>query len=172
MLEALIWDELYEQIPKSFEYNGQTVSIEVYHANQAFQKEKPQFPFVMVNFLEPVIDRTNTPLNEILRVGLNQDGDIEYTKGIVIRQSFDLNIYDNNIRRIAQLQNYLWLWAKKDLKLTNATVFDVLPPRNLDFVEDYYVYRRVIEVVCKAVLSWQEIVQTIEQVETTVETKL
>ena len=171
MLESLIWDEFYKQIPKSFEYNGQTISIEVYRANQAFQKEKPQFPFVIISFLDPVIDKTNTPLNEILRVGLNQDGDIEYTKGIVIRQSFDLNIYDNNIRRIAQLQNYLWLWAKKDLKLTNAMVFEVLPPRNLDFVEDYYVYRRVIEVVCKAVLSWQEIVHTIEQVETTVETQ-
>ena len=171
MLEALIWNELYDQIPKSFEYDGKTVSIEVYRANQVFQKEKLQFPFIMISFLDPVIDRTNTPLNEILKVGLNQDGCIEYTKGVVIRQSFDLNIYDNNIRRIALLQNYLWLWAKKDLKLTNATVFGVLPPRNLDFVEDRYIYRRVIEVVCKFTMTWQEIVQTIEQIETTVETK-
>ena len=172
MLDALILDELYGQIPKSFEYEGQTVAISVYRANQVFQKEKPRFPFIMISFLDPVIDRTNTPLNEILKVGLNQDGDIEYTKGVVIRQSFDLNIYDNNIRRIALLQNYLWLWAKKDLKLTNATVFGVLPPRNLDFVEDRYIYRRVIEVVCKFTMTWQEIVQTIEQIETTVETKL
>jgi hypothetical protein len=171
MLDALILDELYEQIPKSFEYEGQTVAISVYRANQVFQKEKPRFPFIMISFLDPVIDRTNTPLNEILKVGLNQDGDIEYTKGVVIRQSFDLNIYDNDIRRIAQLQNHLWLWAKKDLKLTNATVFEVLPPRNLDFVEEGYVYRRVIEVVCKFTMTWQEIVQTIEQIETTVETK-
>jgi hypothetical protein len=125
----------------------------------------------MISFLDPVIDR-NTPLNEILKVGLNQDGEIEYTKGVVIRQSFDLNIYDNDIRRISQLQNYLWLWAKKYLKLTNVAVFEVLPPRNLDFIEDRYVYRRVIEVVCKFTMTWQEIVQTIEQIETTVETKL
>ena len=171
MLEALIWDELYEQIPKSFEYNGQTVSIEVYRANQALQKEKPRFPFVMISFLEPVIDRTNTPLNEILRVGLNQDGDIEYTKGIVIRQSFDLNIYDKDIRRIAFLQNHYWLWAKNDLKFSKAQVLQVNPPRQLDFIEDVWIYRRVIEIVCRAYFTWQEIVQTIEQVETTVETQ-
>ncbi|ADB58541.1 phage neck terminator protein [Archaeoglobus profundus] len=171
MLEALIWDELYGKIPKSFEYEGQAVTIEVYRANQVFQKEKPRFPFVVINFLEPVIDRTNTPLNEILKIGLNLDGDIEYTKGVVIRQSFDLNVYDNDVRRIAQLQNYLWLWAKKDLTLTDVTVFEVLPPRNLDFVEDYYIYRRVIEVVCKFAVSWEEIVKTIEEVETTVETQ-
>jgi hypothetical protein len=171
MLEALIWNELYDQIPKSFEYDGKTVSIEVYRANQVFQKEKLQFPFIMISFLDPVIDRTNTPLNEILKVGLNQDGGIEYTKGVVIRQSFDLNIYDNDIKRIAQLQNYLWLWVKKDLKLTNATVFGVLPPRNLDFTEDRYIYRRVIEVVCKFMMTWQEIVQTIEQVDYSVQIK-
>jgi hypothetical protein len=125
----------------------------------------------MISFLDPVIDRTNTPLNEILKVGLNQDGDIEYTKGVVIRQSFDLNIYDNDVRRISQLQNYLWLWAKKDLNLTNAIVFDVLPPKNLDFVEDRYVYRRVIEVVCKFMMTWDEIVTTIEEVEMSVETQ-
>jgi len=171
MLESLIWDELYEQIPKSFEYGGQTVAISVYRANQVFQKEKLQFPFIMISFLDPVIDRTNTPLNEILNVGLNQDGNIEYTKGVVIRQSLDLNIYDNDVRRIAQLQNYLWLWAKKNLNLTNATVFEVLPPRNLDFVEDQYIYRRIIEVICKFTISWQEIIQTIQEVETTIETK-
>ncbi len=171
MLEALIWDELYEQIPKSFEYEGKSVTIEVYRANQVFENVKPQFPFVMISFLDPVVDKTNTPLNEILQVGLNADGDIEYTKGVGIRQSFDLNIYDKDVRRIAQLQNYLWLWAKKDLKLTNAMVFEVLPPKNLDFVEDLYVYRRVIEVVCKFTMTWEEIVQTVEEVETSVETK-
>ncbi len=169
MLEALIWDELYGQIPKSFEYNGETVPIEVYRANQVVKSFN--FPAIFISFLDPVIDMTNTPLNEVLQVSLNADGDIEYTKGVVIRQSFDLNIYDNDIRRIAQLQNYLWLWAKKDLKLTNATVFEVLPPKNLDFVEEGYVYRRFIEIVCKFTMTWDEIVTTIEEVETSIETQ-
>ena len=168
MLEALIWDELSKQIPKSFEYEGKSVTIEVYRANQVFKNVKLRFPFVMISFLDPVIDKTNTPLNEILRVGLNADGNVKYTKGVVIRQSFDLNVYDNNIKRIAQLQKYLWLWAKKDLKLTNAMVFEVLPPKNLDFVEDFYVYRRVIEVVCKFTMTWEEVVQTIKEIETSV----
>jgi len=167
MLEALIWDELYGQIPKIFEYNGK-IPIGVYRANQVV--ESFDFPAIFVSFLDPVIDRTNTPLNEILDIELNQNG-IEYTKGVVIRQSFDLNIYDNDIRRIAQLQNHLWLWAKKELKLSKAQVLQVNPPRQLDFVEDSWIYRRVIEIVCRANFTWQEVVQTIRDVETSVETK-
>ena len=171
MLENLIWDELYAQIPKQLEYNGAFVDLQILRAKQMVNSIN--YPALFVNFLDPVIDKSNTPLNEILGITLvdNPDGykDIEYTKGIVLRQSIDLSLYDNDIKRIAKFQNDLWLWAKKDLSLTNVTVFDVLPPRNLDFVEEGYIYRRNIEIICKYELSWDEVVTTIEEVETSTE---
>ena len=170
MLENLIWEELYQQIPKQLDYNGTLVDMQVLRANQVV--DSISYPALFVNFLDPVIDKSNTPLNEILAISLvdNPDGykDVEYTKGVVLRQNIDLSLYDNNIQRIAKFQNDLFLWAKKDLSLTNVTVFDVLPPRNLDFVEEEYIYRRNIEIVCKFTASWEEIVTTIEKVETSV----
>jgi len=167
MLEALIWDELYQQIPKQFEYNGDIVNVKVYRANQVLKDIS--FPIVFVSFLDPVIDKTSTPLNKVVQVLLNQDGDIEYTRSVTIRQSIDLNIYDDDIRRIAQLQNYLWLWARKDLKFSNVQVLQVTPPRNLDFTEEEYIYRRTIEIICRFSMTWQEMVQTVEQIETSLD---
>ncbi len=168
MLENQIWDELYAQIPKQLEYNGALVDMQVLRAKQMVDFG---YPALFVNFLDPVIDRSNTPLNEILAITLvdNPDGykDIEYTKGIVLRQSIDLSLYDNDIKRIAKFQNDLFLWAKKDLSLTNVTIFDVAPPRNLDFTEDEYIYRRNIEVICKYEVSWKEIVTTVEEAQYT-----
>ncbi|RLI77978.1 hypothetical protein DRP05_08665 [Archaeoglobales archaeon] len=172
MLEHLIHQELYNQLSGlQLEYDGQPVNLQIWRAKQIVKDIG--YPCLFIDYLDPVIDKTNTPLNEILRIQLvdAKDGqkDIDYTKGVVVKQSIDLNIYDNNIKRIAKLQNDIWLWAKKDLTLSNVTVFDVLPPRVLDFTEEDFVYRRMIEIVCKFEMTWEEIVKTIEEVETSVE---
>ena len=119
------------------------------------------------------MDKTNTPLNEILKIQLLQsaDGnlDISYQKGVILRQSIDLSIYDTDIQRIAKIENDLWLWAKKDLNLTNATVIDVSPPRTLDFHDEEYIYRRNIEIICKYAMTWEEIATSMEDVEFTLD---
>jgi hypothetical protein len=163
MLESRIWQELHDAIPKQVEVDGSIVDVKVFRANQ---KIKPSYPTILINFLDPVIDKANTPLNRILAI--NADTDIKYTKGVVVRQSIDLNIYDRSIKRIAKLQEIYYLWALK-LKLTGITIFAVLPPRNLDFIETGYIYRRAIEIVCKYSVTWEEIVGTIEEVETSVD---
>jgi len=167
MLENLIWDEFYAQIPKQLDYDGTPVDLQVLRSNQVV--DSINYPALFVNFLDPVIDESNTPLNEILSIQLvdNPDGyeDVKYTKGVVLRQSIDLSLYDNDIKRITKFQNDLFLWAKKDLSLTDVAIFDVSPPRNLDFTEDEYIYRRNIEIICKFTMTWDEIVTTIEEVE-------
>ncbi len=57
------------------------------------------------------------------------------------------------------------------MKLTGVTIFQVNPPRILDFTEEEFIYRRLVEVVCKFAVTWEEIYKTIEDVETTVETQ-
>jgi len=165
MLETRIWRELYNAIPKQVEVDGSLIDVKVYRAKQ---KIKPLYPMILVNFLDPVIDKTNTPLNRVFSIEASDE--IKYTKGIVLRQSIDLNIYDRNIRRIAKLQEIYYLWALK-LKLTDVTITAVSPPRNLDFVESGYIYRRAIEIICKYSVAWDEVVEMIKEVEVSVETK-
>jgi hypothetical protein len=172
MIEYLVGEELYNQLSTlQLEYGGNPVSLQVWRAKQSVKEIS--YPCIFIDYLDPVIDKSNTPLNEILRTQLidAEDGykDISYTKGARIRQSIDLNLYDDNIKRIAKLQNDLFLWAKRDLSITDVVVFQVNPPRILDFTEEDYVYRRMIEVIAKYEISWSELIKTIEEVETSVE---
>jgi hypothetical protein len=74
------------------------------------------------------------------------------------------------VKRIAKLQEIYYLWALK-LKLTDVTISRVLPPRNLDFVESGYIYRRAIEIVCKYSVTWEELVGMIKEVEFSIDTQ-
>ncbi len=171
MLESRIHLELYDKlINHSWTYQGQPVDVQVWRAKQSV--DKLQFPVIFIDYSDAVLDKSNTPLNEILRVDLVQadDGlqDIRYEKGVIVQQSINLDLYDNNIRRIAELQEQLFLLCKQ-MKLTGVTIFQVNPPRILDFTEEEFIYRRLVEVICKFAVSWEEIVKTIEDVETAVE---
>ncbi|WP_290597044.1 MULTISPECIES: phage neck terminator protein [unclassified Archaeoglobus] len=165
MLETKIWQELYNSIPKQVEIDGNIVDVKIYRAKQ---KIKPSYPMVLVNFLDPVVD-LNTPLNHVFKVELSNES-VKYTKGVVLRQSIDLSIYDRSVKRIAKLQEIYYLWALK-LKLTDVTISRVLPPRNLDFVESGYIYRRAIEIVCKYSVTWEELVGMIKEVEFSIDTQ-
>ncbi|RLI74766.1 hypothetical protein DRO97_05070 [Archaeoglobales archaeon] len=171
MLEYLIHQELYNWLSSlQLEYNGQPVSLQIWRAKQTVKKT--DYPCLFINYLDAIVDKTNTPLNEILKIELVDAGeyeDVKYNRGVILGQSIDLNLYDNDIQRIAKLQNDLFLAAKKDLTLSNVTVFDILPPRMLDFTEEEFIYRRIIEVVCKYEMTWDEIVKTIESVEYSVD---
>ena len=171
MLEARIHSELYTLLTGyGFTYQGQPVSVSILRANQSV--DDLQLPAIFINYSDAVLDRGNIPLNEIYSIDLvdTPDGyqDIRYEKGVAVRQSIELNLYDNNIRRIAELQEQLFLFCKQ-MNLTDITIFEVAPPRVLDFTEEDYVYRRMIEVICKFIVSWEEIVKTIEEVEHTTE---
>lgn len=171
MIEKRIYSELYNLLAGyNFTYQGQPVQVTILRANQAV--DNLQFPAIFINYSDAVLDRGNTPLNEIYSIGLVDAGDgfqdIRYEKGVAVRQSIELNLYDNNIRRIAELQEQLFLLCKQ-MSLADITVFEVLPPRVLDFTEEDYVYRRLVEVVCKFIVSWEEIIKTIEEVEHTTE---
>ncbi len=170
MLEALIHPELYNQLKNhAWEYNSQPVTVKIYRARQAFNVI--EFPAILIDYGDAVLDRYNILLNEIydIRTVQADDGqDIAYTYGVKLKQSINLNLYDNDIRRIAELQNQLFVLCKK-LSFTNATVHQVSPPRILDFTDEGFVYRRLIEVVCKFTMTYEEILKTIEEVETTVQ---
>lgn len=169
MLETQIFTELFALLPASLTYNSSPVTINKYRANQTLLKTI-SYPALFISFLDPVVDETHTPLNKVLSIALKEvEGEeeekIAYTKVIVVRQSIDLNLLDTNIKRIAQFEKDLWLWLNQNLALTGVTIFTIYPPRNLDFVEVEYVYKRNLEVVCKYAMSWEEIVTTIETVE-------
>jgi|GEM_PF-1835398 len=183
MLEHLIFSELWTKLDASaneiFAYSP-TPTVAIYRSDQLI--ENFAYPALFIGFLDPVVDPLNTPLNEIMGIrlvdasgndasGNDPSANIDYTKGIVVRQSIDLLLYDNDIKRVATLQNQLFLWLKQHLALTNVTIFDILPPLALDFTEDTYVYKRNIEIVCKYAMSWQEIITTIETFDYTLETK-
>ena len=163
MLEKIGWQELYQQIPKQITYNNQQVSVEVYRARQ--ELGRLNLPAVLIDFLPASID-PNTPVNGIFNAAASGQ-DVEYTKGVLLRQSIDLNILDSDIRRIAELEDQYFLWAKQSLSLTQARVIKVFPPRVLDSIENG-LYRRNIEIVCRFAVTWQELVTTIEDVETSV----
>ena len=165
MLESRIHSELYNALANnSWTYQSQPVTVQILRARQVV--DELQFPALFIDYGDTVLDGGNTPINEILSIDLvpASDGfeDIQYTKGVVVQQSINLDLYDNNLRRVAELQNQLFLFCKR-LNLTDVTVFQVNPPRVLDFTEEDYIYRRLVEVVCKFVVSWEEIVRTIEE---------
>ncbi|MHC1623441.1 MAG: hypothetical protein ACXQTR_02480 [Candidatus Methanospirareceae archaeon] len=177
MLEHLIFSELWTKLDANknniFNYSP-TPAVAIYRSEQII--EDFAYPALFIGFLDPVVDRRNTPLNEIFSIklideegndtsGSDPSANIDYTKGVVVQQSIDLLLYDNDIKRIAQLQNQLFLWLKQHLTLTGVTIFDILPPLNLDFTEEDYVYKRNIEVICKYRMSWEEIITTIENVD-------
>lgn len=175
MLENIVFNELWSLLDSSvniiFAYSP-SVNVPIYRSEQLI--EDFNYPSMFVSFLDPVVDTINTPLNEILAIvaygfgfhGFGEygfgDSDTEYEKGVVVRQSIDLLLYDNDIKRIAQLQNQLFLWLKQHLALTDVTIFNISPPLMLDFTEENYVYKRNIEIVCKYKMSWEEIAYTIE----------
>jgi hypothetical protein len=174
MLEHLIFGELWQLLDASkkeiFKCDP-SVNIEIYRSNQLI--EDFNYPSLFIGFLDPHIDRLNTSLNEMIRLWLidasgnptsstDPNANIEYEKGVVVQQSIDLLLYDNNIRRIAQFQNQLFLWLKQHLTLTDVTIFDILPPLMLDFTEEDYVYKRNLEIICKYRMSWKEAITTIE----------
>ncbi len=167
MLENRVHSELYNLLVNhSFSYQGQPLEVTILRANQAVSDL--QFPTIFINYADAVLDRGNIPLNEIYSIDLVDAGDgfqdIQYQKGVAVRQSIELNLYDDNICRIAELQEQLFLLCKQ-INLTGVTIFEVNPPRILDFTEEDYIYRRMIEVVCKFILSYEEMVKTIEGVE-------
>ena len=177
MLEHLIFSELWTKLDASandiFDYSP-VPTVTIYRSEQSLPEFK--YPTLFIGFLDPVTDALNTPLNEIICIklidwegndasGNDPSANIDYTKGVVVRQSIDLLLYDNDIKRIAQLQNQLFLWLKQHLALTDVTIFDILPPLMLDFTEEDYVYKRNIEIVCKYKMSWEEIIYTIENFE-------
>lgn len=171
MLEKRIHSELYNLLAGcSFTYQGQPISVSILRANQSV--DNLQLPAIFINYSDAVLDRGNIPLNEIYSIDLvdAEDGyqDIQYQKGVAVRQSIELNLYDNDIRRVAELQEQLFLLCKQ-MSLTGITIFEVSPPRVLDFTEEDYIYRRMIEVICKFIVSWEEVVKTIEEVEHTTE---
>jgi len=131
-----------------------------------------QFPAIFIDYGDASLDSRNTPINEVFSIDfvLASDGlqDYRYKKGVVVQQSINLNLYDNSIRRIAELQEQLFLLCKT-MNLTDVTIFQVNPLRVLDFTEEDYIYRRLVEVICKFVVSYEEIFKTIEDVETTVQ---
>ncbi len=168
MLEKRIHSELYNLlVNQNWSYQGQPVSVQVLRAKQLV--DDVQFPAIFIDYGDAMLDSRNTPINEILSINLvlSSDGlqDYRYEKGVVVQQSISLNLYDNSIRRIAELQEQLFLLCKT-MSLTGVTIFNVNPPRVLDFTEENYVYRRLVEVICKFVVSWEEIYKTIEDVET------
>ena len=177
MLEHLIFSELWTKLDASandiFDYSP-TPTVALYRSDQLI--ENFAYPTLFIGFLDPVVDALNTSLNEIMSIrlvdasgndasGNDPSANIDYTKGVVVRQSIDFLLYDNDIRRIAALQNQLFLWLKQHLALTNVTIFNISPPLALDFTEDTYVYKRNIEVVCKYAMSWSELAYTIEEME-------
>lgn len=171
MIEPRIHAELYNQLANfSFTYQGQPVTVSILRANQAVDGLK--FPAIFINYGDAVLDRGNIPLNEVYSIDLVDAGDgyqdIQYQKGVAVRQSIELNLYDNDIRRVAEMQEQLFLLCKQ-MSLTDVTIFEVSPPRVLDFTEEDYIYRRMIEVICKFIVSWEEVVKTIEEVEHTTE---
>lgn len=171
MLEVLVHSELYNQLKShAWVYDNQPVTVKIYRARQAF--DAIEFPAIFIDYGDAILDRYNILLNEIytIRTVEAEDGlqDLAYTYGVKLRQSINLNLYDNDIRRIAELQNQLFVLCKK-LSFTNATVHQVSPPRILDFTDEGFVYRRLIEVVCKFTMTYEEILKTIEEVETTVQ---
>lgn len=174
MLEHLIFSELWTKLDASandiFDYSP-IPTVAIYRSDQLI--ENFAYPTSFIGFLDPVVDTLNTPLNEIIGIrlvdasgndasGNDPSANIDYTKGVVVRQSIDLLLYDNDIKRIAQLQNQLFLWLKQHLTLTDVTIFDISPPLMLDFTEEDFVYKRNIEIVCKYKMSWEEIIGTIE----------
>lgn len=170
MLEKRIHSELYNALTNNrWIYQNQPITVQVLRARQVV--DNLQFPTIFIDYGDAILDGRNTPLNEIFSISLipASDGleDIKYTKGVVVQQSINLNLYDNDIRRVAELQDQLFLFCKQ-LSLTGITVFQVNPPRVLDFTEGDYIYRRLVEVVCKFIVSWEEIVKTIEETEISV----
>ena len=174
MLEHLIFSELWTKLDASandiFNYSP-TPTVAIHRSEEVI--EDFAYPTLFIGFLDPVVDALNTSLNEIVGIrlvdasgndasGNDPSANIDYTKGIVVRQSIDLLLYDNDIKRIAQLQNQLFMWLKRHLTLTDVTIFDILPPLMLDFTEDTYIYKRNIELICKYKMSWEEIITTIE----------
>jgi len=169
MLESRVHSELYSILANnSWTYQNQPVQVQILRARQIV--DNVAFPAIFIDYSDAVIDAANTPLNEVFKIytiTVADGEDLKYEKGVAVRQSINLDLYDNNLRRIAELQEQLFLLCKQ-LNLTDVTVFQVNPPRVLDFTEEDYIYRRLIEVVCKFVVSWEEIVKTIEEVETEV----
>ncbi|WP_048091434.1 hypothetical protein [Geoglobus acetivorans] len=171
MLESRVHSELYSLLANhSWSYQGLPVSVKILRAKQVV--DDVQFPAIFIDYGDASLDSRNTPINEILSIDLipASDGlqDYRYEKGVVVKQSINLNLYDNDLRRIAELQEQLFLLCKT-MNLTGVTVFQVNPPRILDFTEEGYIYRRLVEVVCKFVVSYEEIYKTIEDVETGVQ---
>ena len=171
MLESRIHSELYNLLANhNWSYNNQPISVQILRAKQVV--DDVQFPTIFIDYGDAILDSRNTPINEILSIDLvlSSDGlqDYRYKRGVVVQQSINLNLYDNNIRRIAELQEQLFLLCKT-MNLTGVTIFQVNPPRVLDFAEEDYIYRRLVEVICKFVVSYEEIYKTIEDVETTVQ---
>ena len=173
MLESRIHSKLYNALAtNSWTYQNQPVTVQILRARQVV--DDLQFPVIFIDYGDAVLDGSNTPINEIFSIDLvtADDGleDIQYEKGVAVQQSINLNLYDNDIRRIAELQEQLFLLCKR-ISLTGVTISQVNPPRVLDFAEEEYVYRRLVEIVCKFVVRYEEIVKTIEEVETSVETQ-
>ena len=171
MLGSRIHSELYNLLANhSWSYQGQPVSVKILRARQVV--DDVQFPAIFIDYGDATLDSRNTPINEVFSIDLvlASDGlqDYHYERGVVVQQSINLNLYDNDLRRIAELQEQLFLLCKT-MNLTGVTIFQVNPPRVLDFAEEGYIYRRLVEVICKFVVSYEEIYKTIEDVETTIQ---
>lgn len=160
MIERYVHEQLYNALQDWASQHN----VNVYRARQILGNVS--FPALLIDYGDAVLDNRNIPINEIYEINIADD--IFYKRGVAVQQSILLNLYDDDLIRIAELQVELFKFCKQ-LKLQNITVFEVLPPRILDFVEEDFIYRRVIEIVCKFVIDYDEIVKTIEEVEAEVE---
>jgi len=140
-----------KDIPREFEFEGETVTAKVIRAKQLV--EQIEYPLIAVDFGNAEIDWKNTP--NCFSVNTNED--ITYVRGFVVTQPLILDVYDNHIRRISKIAADLFKWAKQ-YKLTHDARMLAL-----DWMEE--VYRRRIEVICKLIIDWDELVSTIEEVE-------
>lgn len=191
MIERYVHEQLYNALQDFASQHN----VNVYRARQILGNIS--FPALLIDYGDAVLDRRNIPINEIYEINIADD--IFYKRGVAVQQSILLNLYDDDLIRIAELQVELFKFCKQlqldlihlgtftyrgvneeddpdkgydigtYLSKLGKTTFEVLPPRILDFVEEDFIYRRVIEIVCKFVIDYDEIVKTIEEVEAEVE---
>lgn len=150
---------VYNAIPKT--YINNSIEALVVYANQDLSGIE-KLPLITLNWLEPTYN--NTPIANLMDIKYDsQNDELKITKGVRIKQSLDINIYDNK-KRIDDIAGELFLALQKlDLSKYNAAVFNVLPPKNLDILEKG-IKRRLIELQVVYRITWQEVQNYIEEI--------
>jgi len=164
-------DAVYNAIPKAYTYNSQQVNAQVVYANQDLSGME-QYPLITLGWVEPTYQ--GSPLGNLMDIAYDAQSDqLQVMRGVRLQQTLDINVYDNqDERRIDSIAGDLYLALMKlDLSDQGGSVFNVIPPRPLDITEKGYIRRRLIELIVVYRVTWAEVVDYIETINSTIEVR-